>query len=229
MVIGGLQKFSLVDFPGMIAAIVFSRGCGFRCPYCHNPELVDPKKYAEAIPQGAVMDFLAARKGQLQGVVVTGGEPTLHADLPDFLTAIRGLGFATKLDTNGSNPDMLFGILERGLVDYVAMDIKAPLASYGRLVAAPVRTQDIKRSISLIIESGVTHEFRTTYLEPELSVDDMREIALMVRGCRLFVVQSFRPTATLDQSYRSHPSPSAARMEEMRAMLEATGVTVTVR
>jgi pyruvate formate lyase activating enzyme len=229
MVIGGLQKFSLVDFPGKIAAIVFSRGCGFRCPYCHNPELVDPKRYAEALPQSAVMDFLAARKGQLQGVVVTGGEPTLHADLPDFLTAVRDLGFATKLDTNGSNPDMLSGILEHGLADYIAMDIKAPLASYGHLAAAPVRTQDITRSISSIIESGVMHEFRTTYLEPLLSVDDMREIAPMIRGCRLFVVQGFRSTATLDEGLRSFPSPSAEKMNEIRLVLEAAGLNVAVR
>jgi pyruvate formate lyase activating enzyme len=229
MVIGGLQKFSLVDFPGRIAAIVFSRGCGFRCPYCHNPELVDPHRYAEVMPQRAVLDFLAARRGRLQGVVVTGGEPTLHEDLPEFLAAIRDLGFATKLDTNGSNPGMLSRILENGLVDYVAMDIKAPFASYGRVVAAAVRTQDIGRSISLIIEGRVEHEFRTTYLEPLLTVDDVREIALTIRGCRLYVVQGFRPAATLDEGFRSRTAPSSEKMNEIAAAVGATGIKVAIR
>jgi pyruvate formate lyase activating enzyme len=229
MVIGGLQKFSLVDFPGRIAATVFCRGCSFRCPYCHNPQLVDPARYTDLIPQIEVLDFLAARRGQLQGVVLSGGEPTLHEDLPDFLTAVRELGFSTKLDTNGSNPDLLSNILERGLVDYIAMDIKAPLASYERLVAAPVRVLDIQRSIDLIIASGVAHEFRTTYLEPVLSIDDMREIARAVRGCQLFVVQSFRAAATLDEGFRSLPSPEPARMNEIRMMLEAAGLNVAIR
>jgi pyruvate formate lyase activating enzyme len=164
MVIGGLQKFSLADFPGRIAAIVFCRGCGFRCPYCHNPELVEPMRYAHPIPHRDVLDFLVTRRGQLQGVVVTGGEPTIHTGLPDFLGSVRELGFAVKLDTNGSNPEMLRGILSQGLADYIAMDIKAPLASYERLAGVPVQTQDIQQSISLVLESGVSHEFRTTYL-----------------------------------------------------------------
>jgi pyruvate formate lyase activating enzyme len=229
MVIGGLQKFSLADFPGRIAAIVFCRGCGFRCPYCHNPQLVEPALYAQPIPQGDVLDFLVTRRGQLQGVVVTGGEPTIHSGLPDFLAAVRELGFAAKLDTNGSNPEMLRGILSRGLADYVAMDIKAPLASYDRLAAVPVRTRDIQQSISLVIESGVAHEFRTTYLEPELSVQDMKEIALLVRGCRQFVLQGFRATATLDDRLLSHPSPGQAVMNDIRRAMESTGLTVAVR
>ena len=189
MDIGGLQKFSLADFPGTIAAIVFCRGCNFRCPYCHNPELVDPRRYATPISQTEIFQFLSLRKGQLQGVVVTGGEPTLHGDLPDFLSGIRDLGFSIKLDTNGSNPRLLKAILEEGLLDYIAMDIKAPLASYGRVAGVSVRTGDIEKSIALIIKSGIPHEFRTTYLEPLLSLQDVKEITELVRGCRLFVLQ----------------------------------------
>ncbi|MGA2378241.1 MAG: anaerobic ribonucleoside-triphosphate reductase activating protein [Spirochaetia bacterium] len=107
MVIGGLQRFSLSDFPGFISAIVFTRGCGFRCPYCHNPELVEPSRYAEEFPLNEVKEFLLSRRGRLQGVVVTGGEPTLHGDLPAFLDELKHMGFAVKLDTNGTNPLML--------------------------------------------------------------------------------------------------------------------------
>jgi pyruvate formate lyase activating enzyme len=211
MVIGGLQKFSLQDFPGKIAAIVFCRGCNFRCPYCHNPELVDPARYAASIPQAEVLDFLSTRRGQLQGVVVTGGEPTLHAELPDFLAAIRDLGFATKLDT------------------YIAMDIKASIASYQRVAGTAVRTQDIVRSIEVLKDSGVPHEFRTTFCDSLLSIDDMKELALLVQGCATFVLQSFRPTATLDEGFRSSPSPSQERMNEIREVLEAAGLNVALR
>jgi pyruvate formate lyase activating enzyme len=229
MDIGGLQKFSLADFPGRIAAIVFCRGCNFRCPYCHNPELVDPQRYATPISQMEVFQFLSLRKGQLQGVVVTGGEPTVHADLPDFLSGVRDLGFSIKLDTNGSNPPLLRRILQAGLLDYIAMDIKAPLASYERVAGVAVHTSDIEKSIALIIESGIPHEFRTTYLEPLLSPEDVTGIAELVRGCRLFVLQSFRPSATLDESLHTLPRTPEERVREIQGILEASGITVDVR
>ena len=126
MVIAGFQKVSLSDFPGKISAIVFTQGCNFRCRYCHNPELVDPARYAAPLAVDAVLDFLAGRVGRIQGVVVTGGEPTLHADLPGLLARIKSLGLAVKLDTNGSRPDVLEEVFRQGIVDYIAMDIKAP-------------------------------------------------------------------------------------------------------
>jgi len=229
MVIGGLQKFSLQDFPGKIAAIVFCRGCNVRCPYCHNPELVDPGRYAASIPPAEVLDFLSTRRGRLQGVVVTGGEPTLHRDLPDFLAAIRDLGFAIKLDTNGSNPVMPSEILGRSLADYVAMDIKAPISAYARVAGAAVQTQDIVESIRLLNDTRVPHEFRTTYVDSLLSIADMRKLALLLQGCGRFVLQSFRPAKTLDEGLLFHHSPTEAKMKEIREMLEAAGLKVALR
>ena len=229
MVIGGLQKFSLSDFPGMISAIVFTRGCNFRCPYCHNPELVDPERFAQPIRQEDVLSFLASRKGQLQGVVVTGGEPTIHADLPSFLDAVRHLGFATKVDTNGCNPKLLEELVERGLVDYLAMDLKAPFSSYARVAGAQVDTRLIEQSLQLIIGSGLSHELRTTYVEPLLSDQDMREIAALAKGCARLFLQAFRPNKTLDPGMLHQSSPSDERLREIRHLMAGAGVQVFLR
>lgn len=229
MVIGGFQKFSLADFPGKISAIVFTRGCNFRCPYCHNPELVDPAQYSGAIPKEEVLRFLGSRTRQLQGVVVTGGEPTLHEDLPSFLAEIRELGFAVKLDTNGSNPELLQEIIHEALVDYIAMDIKAPLRSYPRVTGVPVRVQDIERSARLVIESGLPHELRTTYTSLLLSTEEMADIAGIVRGCALYVVQSFRASNTLDPAMRAHSGPDNPSLLLIRSLMERAGLPVLVR
>jgi len=229
MVIGGFQKFSLADFPGKISAIVFTRGCNFRCPYCHNPELVDPSRYANEIPQSEIMRFLGARRGQLQGVVLTGGEPTLHDDLPSFLAEIRALGFATKLDTNGSNADLLQAVIHDSLVDYIAMDIKAPLAFYPRIAGVPVRAEDIERSVRLVIGSGLPHEFRSTYEGSLLSPQDMEAIAETVRGCAQFVVQGFRPSGALDPAMRALARPDRSSLQAIRKLMEKAGLPVFVR
>jgi pyruvate formate lyase activating enzyme len=131
MRIGGLEKFTLADYDDHLSATVFTQGCNFRCPYCHNPELVDAHRFEPPIPEEDVLDFLARRRGQLDGVCISGGEPTLHADLPAFCRRVKALGYDVKLDTNGTNPDMLALLLRERLVDYVAMDYKAPLAKYG--------------------------------------------------------------------------------------------------
>ncbi len=229
MVIGGFQKFSLADFPGKISAIVFTRGCNFRCPYCHNPELVDSARYAPEIPQEEILRFLSSRRGQLQGVVLTGGEPTLHDDLPSFLSEIHALGFAAKLDTNGSNPDLLHRLIRDSQVDYVAMDIKAPLSAYTRIAGIPVRVEDIARSIRLVMESGLPHEFRTTYEGSLLSFQDMEAIAEMMRGCAAYVVQSFRPSGTLDPAMHALARPDQASLYAIRKLMEAAGLPVLVR
>ena len=229
MVIGGFQKFSLADFPGKISAIVFTRGCNFRCPYCHNPELVDPERYVAEVPQEEVLRFLGSRRGQLQGVVVTGGEPTLHDDLPLFLAGIHALGFAVKLDTNGSNPDALQGLIRDSLLDYIAMDIKAPLSAYPRIAGAPVRVEDIERIVRLVIGSGLPHEFRTTYEGSLLSTKDMEAIAEIVRGCANYVVQSFRPSRALDPAMLSRARPDRASLQAIRKLMESAGLPVLLR
>jgi pyruvate formate lyase activating enzyme len=229
MVIGGLQKFTLADFPGNISAIVFTRGCNFRCPYCHNPELVDPARFAPEISREEVLRFLGSRSRQLEGVVLTGGEPTLHADLPVFLAEIREFGFAVKLDTNGSNPDLLAEIIRDSLVDYIAMDVKAPLHAYPRVAGVRVRAGDIERSVRLVIESGLPHELRTTYEASLLSPEDMVAIARIVRGCARYVIQGFRPTRTLDPALRGLSRPDRASLQAMKRLMEKAGLPAHLR
>ncbi len=229
MIIGGFQKVSLSDFPGKISAIVFTRGCNFRCPYCHNPELVEPDSYVTPLGEAKILSFLKSRRGRIQGIVITGGEPTIHEDLPEFIRKVREMGCAVKLDTNGSNPALLERIISLDLVEYVALDVKAPLRLYSSVARVPVNTGDILRSIRLVIESGIPHEMRTTYLESLLSVDDVREIAEMVKGCGLLVVQSFRPTKALDPAMLEQPVPSAQTMESIRAAVAAMGVPCETR
>jgi pyruvate formate lyase activating enzyme len=229
MVIGGFQKFSLSDFPGLISAILFTRGCGFRCPYCHNPELVDPSRFGSEVPLDEIRDFLRSRMGRLQGVVITGGEPTIHADLPELLAEIKGMGYAVKLDTNGTNPGTLRRLLKDRAVDYVAMDIKAPLARYAEVVRAPVRDDDLLQSIALILQSGTCHEFRTTFAESVLSAGDVLEIAELVKGCQRYCLQAFRGGKVLEDTLRSSEATSRAQLEEIARTLRGAGCPVEVR
>jgi pyruvate formate lyase activating enzyme len=162
-------------------------------------------------------------------VVVTGGEPTLHPDLPDLLSAVKRLGFDTKLDTNGSNPDLLDRLMTEHLVDYVAMDIKAPLDGYRKVAGIDVSTKDIERSLRLVIESGLLHELRTTYEESLLSLQDLAEIARMARGSQRLVLQSFRPTKTLDRDMLTRPTPDSACLDRARRAMEDAGVPLQIR
>ena len=191
MRLGGLQKFTLLDYPGKMAAIIFTQGCNFRCPYCHNPELVIPALYSECIPETDVLAFLYQRRGQLEGVVVTGGEPTIHNDLPEFLKKIKHMGFAVKLDTNGSNPALLKKILAEKLVDYIAMDIKAPLCKYQKVCGAHVDTDKIKESVKIILQSSIEHEFRTTLVKPLCPAEDIPSILATIVGARRYTLQKF--------------------------------------
>ena len=189
MKIGGLQKFSLIDFPGRFSAIVFAQGCNFRCPFCHNPELVLPEKFGPCIPEKEVFDFLKKRVGQLEGVVITGGEPTIQPNLESFIREIKELGFAVKLDTNGSNPQVLERLLS--WLDYVAMDIKGPPKKYPKISGAQVGIAAVRRSVGLIMSSDLDYEFRTTFVKPLLEVEDFQEIGLLVSGAKRFALQKF--------------------------------------
>jgi pyruvate formate lyase activating enzyme len=189
MILGGLQKFSLVDYPGRTCAILFTRGCNYRCPYCHNPELVWPEQYAPEIPMEDVLDFLKQRKGLLEAVTITGGEPTLHADLPAVAHAIKALGFALKVDSNGSRPDVLRKLIEKGWVDYIAMDVKAPLSRYGFVSAVNLPTAPVQKSIALLLEGRVDYEFRTTVDRMLLDEADLLEIGEMIRGAGRYYLQ----------------------------------------
>ncbi len=192
MLIGGFQKFSLIDYPGKICAIVFIQGCNFRCPYCHNPELVNPRMYRESIPEKDILEFLEKRRAMLEGVVVTGGEPLLHKDLPIFLKTIKEMGYAIKLDTNGSFPGELKSIIDDRLVDYIAMDIKSPLGKYDLVTGVSVHIKNIKRSIELIILSDLDYQFRTTVVKSFLNIEDLKQICELIKGGRSYVLQRFR-------------------------------------
>ena len=180
MLIGGLLKFSLIDYPGKVAAVIFTQGCNYRCPFCHNPDLVLPESFNPPLNVEDVMSFLVKRRGQLQGIVITGGEPTLHADLKEFIRDIKALGFLVKLDTNGSRPDVLADILKENLVDLVAMDIKSSLAGYCKATGGAADLEAVKASIALIRSSGVDHIFRTTVLKGIVSGEDIRQIGVLL-------------------------------------------------
>ena len=176
MKIGGLVKFTLIDFPGRPAAIVFTQGCNFRCRYCHNPELVYPHLFTESVPEEEIWSFLKRRQGTLEGVVVSGGEPTLHEDLPAFMARLKELGYKTKLDTNGSRPDMIKELIEKKLVDFIAMDLKAPLEKYGVITGIETNQEILRQSMALITQSGLEYEFRTTYDKEVLNDADIKAL-----------------------------------------------------
>jgi pyruvate formate lyase activating enzyme len=201
MKIGGVQKLSLVDYPGKTSAALFTIGCNMRCGYCHNPDLVLPERAIEPIPLADIMVFLCSRVGKLQGVVVSGGEPTVHDDLPEMIRDIKRLGFLVKLDTNGTHPGMLRQLFGEALLDFVAMDIKGPLEKYQEIAAYPIDIEAISESIQLIQQSGVEHEFRTTVVKSQLEPSDFAAIGKLVKGSPRFALQKFRPGRTLNPRF----------------------------
>lgn len=201
MRIGGFQKFSMIDYPGRVSAIVFTTGCNFRCGYCHNPELVQPNQFPEAIPVEKVLTFLESRKGKLDAVTVTGGEPTIHADLPYFLAKIKQIGYLVKLDSQGTNPKMLKRIIHDKLVDYLAMDIKGPLNRYEEIANMPINLGDIKKSINLLMTSGIPYEFRTTVVKEQLSPDDIMKLLQTIKGAERYYLQKFIPSKANDPEF----------------------------
>ncbi|MBF0483544.1 MAG: anaerobic ribonucleoside-triphosphate reductase activating protein [Candidatus Omnitrophica bacterium] len=191
MKIGGLIKFSLIDFPGKIAAVIFVQGCNFRCPYCHNPELVDPKSYSALIHEEEVLDFLNKRRGQLGGVVITGGEPTLQLDLLPFSLNVKNMGYALKLDTNGSRPEVIQALIDQNVLDYIAMDIKAPFVKYFDVAGVDNFADNVKQSIEIIKDSALDYEFRTTFIPGLMTENDIVEIAEMIKGAKRYKLQLF--------------------------------------
>jgi len=190
--IAHLVPTSLLDYPDRVAAVLFTVGCNFRCPFCHNPELVLPGRVRDLplLSQEEVLRVLAERKGFLDGLVLTGGEPTLQPDLREFVAEVKRLGLLVKLDTNGSRPDVLEDLLAAGLVDYLAMDVKAPLSRYSELAGVPVDRSAIGRSIRLVRERAPDYEFRTT-VAPTLTWEDLQAIARGIAGARRYVLQPF--------------------------------------
>jgi len=199
MKIGGLQPLTLSDFPGRVAAIVFTQGCNFRCPFCHNDTLLDERPpQRRLMPVRDVFDFLQGRVDRLDGVVISGGEPTIQPGLSTFLRRVKRLGFATKLDTNGSRPDVLQNLLDECLLDYIAMDVKAPWDAYERLAGIGVPIARIKQSMTIIANSGIEHEFRTTEVRGLLSPADLQAIRQQIPSGSPHRLQVFERRHALD-------------------------------
>ncbi len=199
MKIGGFQPFTLSDFPGHLAAVVFTQGCNFKCPFCHNATLLPRMANQDVmLPETEVLGFLHARRGLLDGVVVSGGEPTLQPGLPAFLKRVKAIGYKTKLDTNGSRPQVLAALVEAGLLDYIAMDVKAPLDQYARLAGVTVSVRDLEESIALIAWSRLPHEFRTTVVPALLDARQIADIRATLPGGSQHRLQQFVPENALD-------------------------------
>ncbi|NPA76935.1 MAG: anaerobic ribonucleoside-triphosphate reductase activating protein [Candidatus Diapherotrites archaeon] len=216
MKLGGIIRFTMVDFPDRLACVVFTVGCNFRCPFCYNKDLVLGTAKEEDIE--AFFQWLERRRGKLDGVAITGGEPTLWKDLPEFIDRIKEMGFEVKLDTNGSNPDALEEILKTGNVDYIAMDVKAPLVpkEYARVTGGWSDVESIRRSIDIIMHAGIPYEFRTTVvptLHDERSIESIGEA---IRGARLWALQGFVPAETvLDPALRNEKAYPPWKIREL--------------
>ena len=193
MRISGLQKMTLLDYPGKVACTVFTGGCNLRCPFCHNASLVLPERARDETDEAAVLRFLEKRRGLLEGVAVTGGEPLLHADLADFLRKVRAMGYAVKLDTNGTFPDRLRALVEEGLVDRVAMDVKNAPLLYGRTVGLrDFDLTEVERSKDFLLELRVDYEFRTTVVRGLHTAESLCAAARWIEGARAYFLQQYK-------------------------------------
>lgn len=216
MTIKGLQKLTLLDYPGTLAATVFLGGCSFRCPFCHNASLV-LGTCGESITEDELLSFLKRRQGMLEGVCITGGEPTIHKELPELITKIRELGYKIKLDTNGYQPEVLISLCEEGLVDYVAMDIKTSRENYGKVSGlSSLDISKIERSVDYLINNFPEHEFRTTVVRELHSTNDITRISRWLAGESRYYIQSFTDSGDILEG-----GLSAYSREELEAMLKA--------
>ena len=216
MKIQGLQKMTLLDFPGRVACTVFLGGCDFRCPFCHNGELLDGSAPAVMDDQ-ELLRFLKGRQGLLDGVAITGGEPLLRKDLPELLRAIRELGFGVKVDTNGNHPDALAALLQEGLVDYVAMDLKNSPEKYALTVGLDsLDLAPIRRSVKLLMDSDIPYEFRTTVVDELHKAADFEAMGRWIAGAKAYFLQPFTDRDSVP--FAGFHAPSREKMEKYASM-----------
>lgn len=202
MIFGGIQKTSLIDYPGKVSCVLFTSGCNFSCPYCHNPELAQNRMdLLSPMKEDHVLDFLKSRQGLLEGVVITGGEPTLHNDLDGFCKKVKEMGYPIKLDTNGSRPEALRRLLNDSLVDYIAMDVKTEPCAYNPIIHPTDLSENLAACIETILSSGLSHEFRTTCLTPFVGAGIVARIAENIEGADLYVLQPFKNGRVLDPDF----------------------------
>lgn len=228
MLIGAITKFTLIDFPGHISAIIFTQGCNFRCPFCHNPELVLPEKFEDPIPEDEVLKFLAHRKKYLDGVEFTGGEPTLQKDLPQMIKKIKEMGFAVKLDTNGTNPEMLKQLFSENLLDYVAMDVKSSLERYDEIAGVKTDKDKIRESISLIMNNAPDYEFRTTVIKGFHNIEEIRRIGELIQGAKRYFIQRPHFDKTVSENFKRPPF-SAEELKKFCEIIREKRVNCEIR
>lgn len=191
MIFSGFQKMTLLDFPGRVACTLFTAGCNLRCPFCHNASLV-LQRSAESHTEEDILSYLNKRTGLLDGICITGGEPLMHRDLKDFIKRVKELGFAVKLDTNGCFPDRLKELIDEGLLDYVAMDVKNSMEDYGKVVGIEgFDTAAVEKSINLLLENRVDFEFRTTVVSPLHTPEDIAALTKRIKGTKKYFLQNF--------------------------------------
>ncbi|WP_156275884.1 anaerobic ribonucleoside-triphosphate reductase activating protein [Neomoorella glycerini] len=230
MTIRGIQLTSLVDFPGEVCTTVFYGGCNFRCPWCHNADLVlRPFTLPEISPE-EVLNLLSRRRSWVQAVCITGGEPTLAPGLEEFIRSLKSCGFKVKLDTNGTHPGILARLLTDGLLDYVAMDVKAPPGKYNLLAGTKVDLESVRESIALIKNSRIAYEFRTTVVPGLLLEEDLLAIGRLLRGARRYVLQQYQPAGTLlDADFQALRPYPGATLNNIAQKLQPFSAKVEVR
>ena len=224
MLIGGVQEFTTLDFPGRLATVVFTAGCNFRCGYCHNPQFVDEEQVKKTmvrnIPEETFFKFLEKRKGKLEGVCISGGEPTLQSDILDFARKIKQAGFLVKLDTNGTKPAVLDKMIAEKVVDFFAMDIKTSLLRYKEIIKAGFSVADIGKSKEIIKNSGLPYEFRTTAVKGKHTKEIFEEIGEWLNGADAYFIQNFRNEKTLSDEYKKEKGFSEKELMEFKILME---------
>ncbi len=218
MIISGIQKTTLIDYSDKVAATVFLSGCNFRCPWCYSAELVLPEKIKDQpiLPEEKFFEFLRKRQGLLDAIVLCGGEPTINSELPEFIKKIKKLGFLVKLDTNGSNPEMLKSLIDDKLIDYVAMDIKLPKERYSEVFFSEIEIEDIQKSIDILKEHKIPFEFRTTVAPEALNKEALIQMANWIAGPEVtYYLQNFRAEKTIDPKFEELKPYHESYLEEV--------------
>ncbi len=218
--IKGIEKFAPKDFPGHLSATLFLGGCNFRCPYCHNTSLVLNPDSLPAFPPEYLLGFLDSRKNWLEGICISGGEPLMHGEINTLCSLIKDRGFLVKIDTNGSFPRTLQALFDEDLVDFLAMDIKAPLERYSEVVQVKTSTKNIQESIEIIMNSGKEYCFRTTVVPDLIREQDIRKIAELIRGAKLYQIQQFQPAEAAEKDFQRKTPYSQKTLEKFASQAE---------
>ena len=226
MRINGFLGVSLIDYPGKVCSIIYTSPCNFRCPYCHNKELVGAGE--EVVEEEKALADIGERKDFIDAVSITGGEPTLHKGLLDFMAEVKNMGMLVKLDTNGSNPGMIKKALEHGLLDYIAMDIKAGKDNYNRAAGVKVNFESIEAAIEIIMNSGKDYEFRTTVVPGIIDRRELEDIGEIINGAACFTIQQFENRETLDSAYNNVEPYAESELEKFRDIMSGYAKKVKI-